>query len=63
MIRPVILSNENAIEVLRKEALRHATLAQAFDRAADLLEGKPPAPTQPAPKPRSLPTATGGGYY
>lgn len=63
MIRPVVLSNDQAVEVLRKEALRHETLAQAFDRAADLLEGKPPAPTQPAPKPRPLPQATGGGYY
>ena len=64
MIRPVVLSNENAIEVLRKEALRHETLAQAFDRAADLLEGKTPAQVSPtAPKPRPLPTATGGGYY
>ena len=64
MIRPVVLSNENVIEVLRKEAQRHMTLAQAYDRAADMMEGKKPAPVvQPTQKPRPLPTATGGGYY
>lgn len=66
MLRPVVLSNDNVVEVLRKEAQRHMTLAQAYDRAADALEGKrsAPATVQPTqPKPRPLPTATGGGYY